>query len=230
MPPCPPQQPKNELMMKELKITTWTALLVGAVFSKGIDPSEICVCVRGPTHPVTILRRSVKGSLFRSPPPPPLCHHCALALEINQGPLLGKKFLFARNGTGRFSAFPRPLALPVPAPQSSPDKAPGLWGKLLEAADLSLPDSCCLNPALTVKSKVGPREAVNTVQWAFWRQLMPHLGWHVVADECGWCGVFDKCLISILIMPVLLRRGVCPDLIVIARICSRCSGAHSNMQ
>ena len=194
--------------------------------------------VRGPTHPVTILRRSVKAlSLASLLPPPPLCHHCVLVLEINQGPLLGKGFLLERE-TELDTSLPSHVPLPCQdllprLPRQSP-KDPGGGGRgggaLLEAGDLPLPDSCCLNPALTVKSKAGPREAVNTVHWAFWRQLMPHLGWHVVADECGWCGVFDKCLISTLIMLVLPRRGVCPDLIVIARICSCCSGAHCNMQ
>lgn len=107
----------------------------------------------------------MKGSLFCVPPPPPLGHHCVLVLEINQGPLLGKGFLFERNGTGHFSAFPR-TSLP-PASLCSPklpQTKPGDSGEAARSPDPLLPDSCCLNPVLTVKSKVGPREAVNTVQ------------------------------------------------------------------
>ena len=125
--------------------------------------------VRGPTHPVTILRRSVKApSLASLLPPPPLCHHCVLVLEINQGPLLGKGFLLEREtelDTSLPSHVPSPCQdlLPKLPRQSPKDAGGGGWGRLLEAGAQSLPDSCCLNPALTVKSKAGPREAVNTV-------------------------------------------------------------------
>lgn len=57
-----------------------------------------------------------------------------LVLEINQGPLLGKGFLFERNGTGHFAAFSRTslFAPPASVSQSSLDKAWRLWGSCEE--------------------------------------------------------------------------------------------------
>lgn len=140
------------------------ALLVGSVFSKqtdlsGLLPAEL-------SHPSFYDFKKTPEKLNPGlPSPPPFCHHCVLVLENNQGPLLGKGFLFARNGTGHFSAFSAspPSSMPC-SPKLHRQSPQDSGGKLRGAADLPLPDSCCLNPALTVKSKVGPREAVNTVQ------------------------------------------------------------------
>lgn len=114
-------------MIKELKIITWTALLVGSVFSKGIDLSSTSFCMRGPTHLVT---KEIYEMLLLLPPSLPLlCHHCVLMLEINQGPLLRKGFLFERNRTGHSLCLPSSLCLARPCSPKLPRQRPRTLGE-----------------------------------------------------------------------------------------------------
>ena len=67
-------------------------------------------------------------------PPAPLCHHCVLVLEINQGPLLGKGFLLEREtelDTSLPSHLPSPCQdlLPKLPRQSPKDAGGGGWGR-----------------------------------------------------------------------------------------------------